>query len=235
MTITTTTRTPTRTPTPTPTPGGRTVAGPTDDGGPPPLTALPVRPWPDPVIDALGHDPRSPYVEAFWLGVLGPSTTWLLRRLAAGFDAAPDGFELDLAEAAQALGLANRGGRHSPFMRALGRCCRFELAEARPDGTLAVRRKLPPLSRRQLQRLPASLQAAHAEWQAVRLAEPADDELRRRCRRLAVSLLELGEDREATERQLLRWRFHPVVVAEAVDWAAQRQHPDRFPGSTGAP
>ena len=41
-----------------------------------------IRPWPDPVIDRLGHDPRSPYVEQFWLGVLGPSTTWLMRRLA---------------------------------------------------------------------------------------------------------------------------------------------------------
>ena len=41
-------------------------------------------PWPDDVIDALGFDPRSPYVERFWLGVIGPSTTWLLRRIAAG-------------------------------------------------------------------------------------------------------------------------------------------------------
>jgi hypothetical protein len=41
----------------------------------PSATILPVRPWPDPVIDALGHDPRSAYVERFWLGILGPSTT----------------------------------------------------------------------------------------------------------------------------------------------------------------
>ena len=60
---------------------------------------LAVRPWPDPVIDALGHDPRSAYVEHFWLGILGPSTTWLLRRLAAGFETSPSGFDLQLAEA----------------------------------------------------------------------------------------------------------------------------------------
>jgi hypothetical protein len=47
--------------------------------------------WPDPVIDALGHDPRSWYVEQFWLSVLGPTSTWLMRRLAAGLDAAPGG------------------------------------------------------------------------------------------------------------------------------------------------
>ena len=32
-------------------------------------------PWLDPVIDELGHDPRSAYVETFWLPVLGPPTT----------------------------------------------------------------------------------------------------------------------------------------------------------------
>jgi hypothetical protein len=30
--------------------------------------------WPDPVIDTLGHDPRSWYVEHFWLGILGPKS-----------------------------------------------------------------------------------------------------------------------------------------------------------------
>ncbi|MDQ6911186.1 MAG: hypothetical protein M3Z84_10475, partial [Actinomycetota bacterium] len=39
-----------------------------------PAPTLAIRPWPDGVIDALGHDPRSQYVERFWLGILGPST-----------------------------------------------------------------------------------------------------------------------------------------------------------------
>ena len=40
-----------------------------------------VAPWDDPVVDRRGHDPRSAYVEQFWLSVLGPTATWLLRRL----------------------------------------------------------------------------------------------------------------------------------------------------------
>ena len=50
------------------------------------------------------HDPRSTYVERFWLGILGPSTTWLLRSLAYGFDGAPDGFDLDILDTARVLG-----------------------------------------------------------------------------------------------------------------------------------
>src|SRR5438874_7497315 len=105
----------------------------------PPLSGdtLHVRPWPDPVIDAVGHDPRSSYVERFWLGILGPSTTWLLRRLAAGLEAQPSGFSLCLSETAQSLGLGHKGGRHSPFVRALARCVQFDLAQPQGDDMLA--------------------------------------------------------------------------------------------------
>jgi hypothetical protein len=188
----------------------------------PSVTILPVRPWPDSVIDALGHDPRSAYVERFWLGILGPSTTWLLRYMANRLDATPEGFDLDLASTAQALGLGAKGGRHSPFMRALSRCCQFDVAEARPDGTLAVRRKLPPLTRRQVMRLSPELVAAHHAWQEAELLTPAHEQQRRRSRRLALSLIELGEDAQAAEDQLARWRFHPALCREAAAWAAER-------------
>lgn len=192
------------------------------DDASPELATMLVRPWADPVIDALGHDPRSPYVERFWLGVLGPSTTWLLRLLASELEMNPGGFQLDLMEAAHVLGLGTRGGRHSPFMRALARCCRFDLAALRPDGSLAVRRKLPPLSRRQVLHLPPSRQEAHRQWQEHELAVPAADQQRRRSRRLALSLLELGEDREAAEHQLIRWKFHPALSRESAAWAWER-------------
>jgi len=183
---------------------------------------LDIRPWPDPVIDAVGHDPRSFYVEEFWLSVLGPSTTWLLRRTAAGLETSPSGFTMPLAETARALGLGMKGGRHSPFMRALGRVCQFDLGQLHDEGTLAVRRKLPPLNRRQVEHLPEMLRDAHKRWQDEQLRIPAVEGLRRRCRRLALSLVELGEDLEGTERQLHRWKFHPALAYESAAWAWRR-------------
>ena len=188
---------------------------------------LEIRPWPDPVIDSLGHDPRSAYVEQFWLGILGPSTTWLLRRLAAGLEAQPSGFPLPLADTARALGLGDKGGRHSPFMRALGRVCQFDLGQVRDEGSMVVRRKVPPLNRRQLARLPESLREAHQRWQDDQLQTPAIEALRRRCRRLALSLVELGEDLEGTERQLHRWKFHPALAHESAAWAWKRHQEAR--------
>lgn len=181
---------------------------------------LHVTAWADPVIDALGLDPRSGYVEQFWLGILGPSTTWLLRRLATGLDAQPAGFDLPLADTARALGLGARGGRHSPFVRSLTRACQFKLAQFCGGEGLAVRRRLPPLTRQQVSRLPAPLQDEHRSWQEAQLRTPDLTQRTRRARGLALSLLELGEDAEAAERQLHRWKFHPALAYDAVRWAS---------------
>jgi hypothetical protein len=184
---------------------------------------LHVRPWPDEILDHMGHDPRSSYVEDYWLGLLGPSTTWLLRRLAAGFEYSPDGFDLDLAETARSLGLGDRSGRHSPFVRSINRTVQFGLAQISGADELCVRRRLPPLNRAQLGRLSPALQARHAAWREEQLRLPAGEQQLRRARQLALSLLELGEGYDATERQLLRWRYPAHIAREAATWAGTQR------------
>ena len=48
--------------------------------------------WLDPIADPHGVDPCSRYVELYWLGIIGPSATWLLRRLSYGLEVHRDGF-----------------------------------------------------------------------------------------------------------------------------------------------
>lgn len=180
-----------------------------------------VEPWCDPVVDSLGHDPRSAYVETFWLSILGPSTLWLLRRIAADLDASPDGIVIDMEGMAHSLGVGNRSGRNSPFQRALARTCQFGLGRQLDTETLAVRRRVPPLTLGQVRRLPDHLQAHHEAWLEDLLRRPDPGEQRERARRLALSLVEIGEDRDSTERQLHRWRFHPALACDAATWAIQ--------------
>lgn len=182
-------------------------------------STLAVVPWADPVIDVMGHDPRSTYVERFWLAVLGPSTTWLVRHISHRFEAAPEGFTLHLAETASVLGLGHSEGRHSPLVRALHRSCQFGAARATPDGALAVRRHMPPLTRRQVERLPAPVRAEHETWRLVERDAATLDAQGRRARRLALALAELGEDVATTEQRLQRWRIHPAVARDAAVWA----------------
>jgi hypothetical protein len=184
-----------------------------------PLFVLTVEPWADPVVDELGVDPRAPYVERFWLPVLGPSTVLFLRRVADRLDDEPDGFTLDLTDTARSLGVGMRSGRNAPILKTVERCCRFGAARMWGHDVLSVRRRLAPLNRAQVERLPEGLRAEHADWQARPDDVPVGEQMRRRARQLALSLLELGESAEACERQLHHWRFHPAVAFDAVRWA----------------
>jgi hypothetical protein len=176
----------------TPTTAGHTTTGPTPTGptstGPrttppvpsartpsappgavdiePCVATLVVVPWDDPVVDRIGHRADSVYVEMYWLGVLGPTATWLLRRLNAGLDDHPDGYEIDLPDTARSLGISYGALPSNPFTKALHRCVMFGLARpvGTSGGTVAVRRRVPALSRRHLARLPIPLQEAHAAW-----------------------------------------------------------------------
>ena len=183
--------------------------------------AIQVMPWPDPVLDTIGHDPRSWYVETFWLPTLGPTSLLLLRHLADRFETDPKGIDLPVSDTSAALGLGARDGQNSPLVRSLNRLQQFELACSDGDRTIAVRRTLPPVHRRHVRRLPTALQARHAEWveeQAVRPVELA----RRRARRFALTLLAQGEPIDAVERALHAGGFHPALAHEAVRWAREQ-------------
>ncbi|MCB0978323.1 MAG: hypothetical protein KDB02_12780 [Acidimicrobiales bacterium] len=195
-----------------------------------PTESIHVVPWPDPVIDRLGHDPRSTYAETFWLPVLGPSTFLVLRHIATRLDTHPDGFDLCLLDGARSLGLGTRGGRNAPFVRALARSIQFKVCSYDDRGTLTVRRKLAPLTRHQLARLGPDVRDLHDAWQRAEAARPGPEDQKRRARRLALSLAELGETDEAIEHQLHRWRLHPALASEALRWARERQRdPERIP------
>lgn len=169
-----------------------------------------VVPWRDPVVEAVGYDARSPYVELFWLGIIGPTSTWLLRRLVSGLDAYPDGYELDLAETANALGLSLTAGTHSPFGKALNRCIMFGMAH-HVAGGIAVRRLIPPLSLRHLRKLPDHLQLAHVQWAERRDNDEVNLE---RAVELAGAMIRTGDEPHQLERQLMSVGIPPREATE---------------------
>jgi hypothetical protein len=184
---------------------------------------LRIVPWVDPVADPHGVHPCSRYVELYWLGVIGPSTTWLLRRLSYGLEVHADGFDLDLTDTARSLGLGDRMGKNSPFRRALQRLSTFELARSHGPDALAVRTRIPPLPLRHVRRLPEALQASHRRWLSEQQLSEAE-QMRRRANRLASGLAATGRSREEIERQLGGWGFHPAVAFRSAE-DATRPHP----------
>lgn len=155
--------------------------------------------------------------------MLAPSTTLLLRRLAGLLDVRPEGTDVDLATTAKALGLGTQGGKRSAFLRALDRSTQFGLAQQLGTTRLAVRRRVPPLTQRQVVRLPKPLQAEHGEWSRKHRPKGADADGLQRARVLALDLVSAGLEVDDVERQLGRWGQHPAVAYAASRWAEQRQ------------
>jgi hypothetical protein len=194
---------------PTATPAPRESA--IDDVHVEPSTVV-IRPWIDPLVDDNGHDPRSRYVEQFWLGVLGPTATWILRRLVAGLERHPSGYQLDLALTAKMMGLSYTAGRSSPFAKALQRCTMFGLAHQTSDG-LAVRRRVPAVAHRHLRRMPEAVQVAHDEWERSSITIDALS----RAHRIALAMLESGDDLGVIEHQLVAVGIDDLTAAEVAD------------------
>ena len=182
--------------------------------------------WHDPVVDAHGVPADSRYVELYWLGVIGPSSTWLLRRISYGLEAHPEGCALDLAETAKALGLGERLSTNAPLRRSLQRLCTFDLARPQGPTTLAVRTTIPPLPLRYVDQLPSGLQQSHRAWVEGRRL-PAGVQQARRAHRLALELRATGRSAEEIERQLGRWHVHPAIAFRAAEEATLAPSPAR--------
>ena len=110
----------------------------------------------DPVIEQLGHDVRSNYVETYWLPILGPTAIWATRRMADWLDASPDGIEISLAEFGPCLGVGGNVGRNTLIVRTLVRLVDFGIASI-GGNTLGLRTVFAPVPLRLTSRLPASL------------------------------------------------------------------------------
>ena len=83
-----------------------------------------------------------------------------------------------------------------------------------------VRRRLAPLDKRQLNRLPEPLRNEHDDWlRRARPGAPAPvpaSTLVDKARQLALSLLSSwAEDADGTEQQLQHWRFPQLMASEA--------------------
>lgn len=187
-----------------------------------PLRVLLARPWDDPSLRRRGHDPRSAYVERFWVAILGPSAVWFLRLLAREFDELAPGedLRLDLDSTARRLGLQHRGGRTSSFMRTIDRCAMFHLAQFADDAVLMVRRLLPPVPRRLHDRMPQELRNEVGRWSRT---DGGADFSVGETRLLASCMLMLGHGLHESAERLVTLGLAPNAANEATAWAwAQR-------------
>ncbi len=124
---------------------------------------LKVTAWRDPLIEAAGHRPGAPYIEAVWTPVIGPSSALGWQRLARIAAAAQPELMIDSAEFAASLGLGRGLGRNAQISRTIARLEAFGTLH-RSDDTLGVRLALPDVPEHQVARLCATAQLGHQRF-----------------------------------------------------------------------
>jgi hypothetical protein len=107
---------------------------------------------------------RSPYIERFWLGILGPSATWLLRIVLAEIEQRDAPISFTSAILASRVGLADNTSWNSPLSRSIRRLIDFKIAKQSGAGHVSVSKYIPPLSLRQIGVLTADEKILHSRY-----------------------------------------------------------------------
>lgn len=122
--------------------------------------------WPIERLDAPCYAADSVYVETFWLPSLGPSSTWLLRKLAAGLQGR-DELTVLMSDLARHIGLSPTLSVNGPVVKTMKRLERLKMIRAIGPSQWKVRCTLPGLPLASLAHLPPALQALHELWLAT--------------------------------------------------------------------
>ncbi|HEX2575243.1 MAG TPA: hypothetical protein VHK88_02770 [Aquihabitans sp.] len=191
---------------------------------------IPIRPWPQAAGPRQGTSPQSPYVDHYWMPLLGPTATSLARLLVRIVQQDPSTTHLPVGQLAASLGLDGRDAGRT-VDAALERLRQEGITAVTESGVVLIGNVLPYLSPSQEARLPDGVQADHrAAFGQVHPAygEGAGPAPRPSARLLglAATVDELLTNPELRPRQLA-YRFqHVVRLAEEardealLDWAA---------------
>jgi hypothetical protein len=128
---------------------------------PPDVLLFHALPHPKDRVQQVGFPLDHPYVEQCWVGVIGPSSTLLLRRLPAMWQEAMPA-EVVVSDLALSLGLRGRVDHWQATMwRTLDRLRAFGFATPVEDGSVGVYMHVPAVPERLRARLPVWTQEAH--------------------------------------------------------------------------
>lgn len=121
---------------------------------------LTFEPWADPTVNHTACDPEGTYSRLAWLPLIGPSSWLLWGTLAAQLRREPQ-VTWELTALAEAHGLHRGAGQNAMVRRTLTRLSQFRLLAPLDDDHHLVRLTAPPVSAKNLERLPAFVAELH--------------------------------------------------------------------------
>lgn len=191
---------------------------------------LPLRRWND-VQAREGVDPRSRYVDHYWIPTLGPTSVCLARALMRMIARSGDLIEVHVDHLVAVLGLGPDGA--GAVTRSLQELFAVDVLTMGPEGEVLVRSQFPYLTAAQVADLPGALATAHRAPSSLRAAACLDAPTGRaqalgphaRILSLAATVDEILVNPSLDAAQLaFRWQ-HVVRLAEearddvVLEWA----------------
>lgn len=109
------------------------------------------------------HDVQSLYVEQFWLPVIGPTATVLVRLLDRTLREVETAghFTIPNTVLGPVVGIGTRGGRNSPLLRSLARLVQFDVLEQDAPERWLVPTTLPHVRGSRVARMPPVMGHLH--------------------------------------------------------------------------
>ncbi len=177
-----------------------------------------------------GVDPRSVYVDYFWLPLLGPVALCTARLLTELVASGADPIHLSVDEIGSSIGIED-GTAPATVLRALQRLESAGIITVAADGSLHLLPQLPRLSAGQVERLPDDLQLVHRDWAPeVSADQPAIAPLARTNSNRLLTLAATIENTlvnplSSPQQNVERWQQVLRQVEEIrdeaiIDWAA---------------
>ncbi len=195
--------------------------------------------WSDPVVARFGHDPRSAYVERFWLPVLGPSVIVAARRCAVLFDGSGSTVAVDPVGFSAGLGLVP-----GSVSKTLNRLVLFGLALTPEPGRWELRTSWPDVSARALaQRDPSgALRNELRAWERSVVHRDESERVERQWWRKVIGAHTFGAEVSKVDAELRAGGCEDRLRVELVNWmrwtplhgSATRQSTAPAPTANGA-
>ena len=173
------------------------------------ITFIPIQPNNNSTVSFLANDP---YIDKFWLPILGPTATLLLHELMSKALIKNDPFHSSIGELSTCIGVGNREGSASPIAKNLKRLCDFGLI-SKYNELFYVPTNIEQMPEDKLRKLSYTLQSEHKRW-IYCLSEDALATQRQKASFLFASLtLKLTETHEIL-KALSRSGLHPSIIGE---------------------
>lgn len=172
-------------------------------------TFIPIQPNNNSTVSFLANDP---YIDKFWLPILGPTATLLLHELMGKALVSPDAFTSSIRELSCIIGVGNREGSASPIAKNLKRLCDFGLISKYND-YYYVPTNIEMMGEDKLRKLSYTLQSEHKKW-IYCLNQDTLATQRQKARFLFASLTLKSIGTNEIIRALSRSGLHPSIIGE---------------------